>query len=44
MGAVRATQREWFDSGGRLDLRHLARDTFAQLAMADPPTRGARKE
>jgi hypothetical protein len=35
MGAVRATLREWFDTGGRLDLRALGRETFAQLASAD---------
>lgn len=50
MGAVRATLREWFDTGGRLDLRALGRETFAQLASADEaeparaaPTRGRRR-
>lgn len=43
MGAVRATLREWFDSSGRLDLRQLARETFAQLALADTAPRATRK-
>jgi AcrR family transcriptional regulator len=37
MGAVRATLREWFDSGARLDLVAMARETFAQLALANEP-------
>lgn len=32
MGAVRATLREWFDTGGRTDLVALGRETFMQLA------------
>jgi len=45
MGAVRATLREWFDAGGRLDLVALGRETFAQLSLADeaPPAQPRRR-
>ena len=37
MGAIRATLRQWFDSGGRLDLARLGRETFDLLERGFEP-------